>query len=604
VSLQIKKTLLIILISLLICLLTGAPAAASSLKSFIAEDENGSYFEYSYADLLDSYALKIIGLSNGLYEEFSTKKIYAMLDSSGRYFDYSEVVSSYASALLLGEPFDLQGYFSADDAVKAATPLSITYVSINAGKINHSPKTTSAVNSGPPAATETSQPKTPILGLALVTLEQAQAWAQNRGAEQRFIDVATLYWDYGLLSGMRPEVLYAQAAVETNFGLYDNLVPPEYNNWAGIKTADAAGNDAEQREQFVTPEEGVRAHYNHMAAYVGYRPIGEPHGRYYLAAAQPWAGQVLYVEDLSVNWTPVTDYHLYIIELVEQMKNTLVSNSQPALSAENEQPEVNQVSNNPNNNSNQVVVDVDVLHLRSGPSTDYEILDRLLLGTVLQVHGSQNEWLMVNTPDGKNGWVHGAYIRRPSLTNVSLSGRKIVVDPGHGGSDPGARGTTGIQEKVFNLSIAQKLVRLLNEAGATVVVTRSGDQTVINQQRVDLANGANADLMISIHANAYSNEESNGTETYYCAKNAKNASSRLLAYHVQKELIAAIGLRNRGVKESSFFVLNKVTLPAALVEVAFLSNPVEERILLDPESQDKIAMALYRGIEAYFSASR
>jgi len=605
VSLKIKKTLLLVLISLLLCLLLGSPAAALAIKGFIAEDQNGSFYQYSYSELIDSYALKIIGLSNGLYEDFSSKNIYAVLDSSGQLFSYHEIVNRYASAVLLDQQFDLQGYFDQADAVRAAAPLKVSLVSITAGDINSEPKTTSTAGPAeqPEAATEAPPAKTPICGMATVTLEQAQNWARSQGAEQIFIDVATLYWDYGLLSGLRPEVLYAQAAVESDFGRSSNLISPDSNNWAGIRTATAAESNQEEFEKFPTPEEGVRAHYNHLSAYVGYSPIGEPHASYHLAASQTWAGQVVHVEDLDNRWAPSADYHFLIIQYLEQIRTIDPGVMTQVPTVDLQSPEGEQAASGQNNVS-QVIVNVNILHLRSGPSTDYEILARLPLGTVLTVNGSQNEWLMVDVEaEGKSGWVHGAYVRSCQITAASLQGRKIVIDPGHGGSDPGARGTTGVQEKTINLSIAQKLVNLLEEAGAIVILTRNSDQTVINQQRVDLANKAAADLMISIHANSFSNVESNGTETFYCAKNSNNTASRMLALQVQRELVTAIGLRNRGVKTSSFFVLNKVNLPAALVEVAFLSNPLEEAILLDPEAQNKIAMALYRGIEAYFSTS-
>jgi N-acetylmuramoyl-L-alanine amidase len=602
-----NKTLPRILSFIVILLLLVAPVAEAAIKGFIAQDENGSFYEYSYTDLLDSYAMKILGLPNGLYEDFSAKKTYALLDTTGQYFDYLSAVNSYANSLLQRKPFDLQDYFAAEEAVKAAIPLSVIVISMKDGQLSQSPKTTSAGNSGPPAEVERPQAKTPIIGLALVTVEQAQTWAKNRGAEQLFIDIAPLYWDYGILCGMRPEVLYAQAAVETNFGRYDNHVAADFNNWAGIKTATAEGDSPEDHEKFATPEEGVRAHFNHMAAYVGLQPIGEPHDRYSIAAAQPWAGLVQYVEDLSTNWTPLTDYHVYIIDLINQMKTIPLTVQQPASPppAENQEPSLPPAEGIPSESTaGKVVVDVDVLRLRSGPSTDHEILDRLFLGTMLRVQGNQNEWLKVITPDGKNGWVHGAYVRNITITSTSLAGRKIAVDPGHGGSDFGATGASGIREKTINLAIAEKLIRLLQEAGATVVVTRSGDQTVNHQQRVDLINGSNADIMVSVHANAFSSTESNGTETHYCARNGLSAASRLLALQLQRELIAAVGLRNRGVKESSFFVLTNAKIPAALVEVAFISNPAEERLLVDPEVQERIAMALYRGIEAYFLQKR
>lgn len=598
-----KKTLPLAFVTLLCCLLLIAPTAEAAIKGFIARDSNGSYYEYSYAELIDSYAQKIIGQPNGLYENFSTKQIYAFLDSAGNYFDYQALISFYANSLINKKPFNLQDYFSLPEAKQAAVPLSIVTVSIKGGELILGPKTTATGNSGPPTTEEQPPKDIPIVGLALVTVEQAQTWAKSRGAEQCFVDIAPLYWDYGLLCVMRPEVLYAQAAVETNFGRFDNQVPADFNNWAGIKIAEADGNSAEDLEKFATPEDGVRAHYNHLAAYIGLQPVGEPHGLYFVAITQPWAGTVQYVEDLSSTWNPSADYHVYITDLIEQMRSTPPAEQQIP-PADSQQPASPPAESVPAINTDKVVVDVDVLRLRGGPSTDHEILDRLFLGTMLQVEGNQNEWLKVITPDGKHGWVHGEYVRAITITSNSLVGRIIGIDPGHGGSDPGAIGASGVREKVINLIIAEKLIKLLHEAGATVVITRSGDQTVIHQQRVDLINSSKSDIMVSIHANAYNNSESNGTETFYHVSAANAAASRILALQLQRELITALGLRNRGVKESSFFVLKNVRIPAALVELAFISNPAEERILLDPENQERVATALYLGIEAYFNSKR
>lgn len=597
-----KRTLPLVFVTLLCCLLLVAPTAEAAIKGFIARDSNGSFYEYNYTELLDSYAQKIIGISNGLYEDFFTKQTYAFLDSSGQYFDYQAVISFYANSLINKKTFNLQDYFTSPEAKKAAAPLSIVMVNIKDGELIQGPKTTAAGNSGPPTEEERPPANTPIVGLALVTVDQAQTWAKNRGAEQRFIDIAPLYWDYGLLSGLRPEVLYSQAAVETNFGRYDNRVPADYNNWAGIKTAEADSDSVEDHEKFATPEDGVRAHYNHMAAYVGLSPIGEPHGRYFVAITQPWAGTIQYIEDLSTNWNSLPDYHVYINDLIEQMR--AIPLADPALPPASSQPSSPPAESGSVSNTDKVVVNVDVLRLRGGPSTDHEILDRLFLGTMLQVEGNQGEWLKVITPDGKHGWVHGAYVRAITIISNTLEGRKIAIDPGHGGSDSGAIGASGVREKVINLIVAEKLIKLLHEAGATVVVTRNGDQTVIHQQRVDLINSSKADIMISIHANAFNNSESNGTETFYHAGSANAAASRLLALQLQRELIAALGLRNRGVKESSFFILKNTRIPAALVELGFISNPAEERILLDPENQERAAMALYRGIEVYFQQKR
>ncbi len=149
---------------------------------------------------------------------------------------------------------------------------------------------------------------TPICGASQVSLERAKEWAKERGAHQRFIDIADIYWKYGEITGIRPEVLYAQAAKETGYGKYGGRVIPEQNNWAGIKTATATGDTTYDHESFATPDDGVRAHFNHMSAYIGLAPIGEPHGRYAIAKTTAWAGTVTTVEELGNKWAPEHTY--------------------------------------------------------------------------------------------------------------------------------------------------------------------------------------------------------------------------------------------------------------------------------------------------------
>lgn len=150
--------------------------------------------------------------------------------------------------------------------------------------------------------------RTPIIGPQQATVEQAKAWAKARGAHQRFIDIVESYWFWGYQFGIRPEVLYAQSAKETNFGKFTGQVTPEHNNWAGIKTANATGDRPEDHERFATPDEGVLAHFNHIAAYVGKDPFGKVHGRYNVVLSMPWAGKVWSVEELGGKWAPNPDY--------------------------------------------------------------------------------------------------------------------------------------------------------------------------------------------------------------------------------------------------------------------------------------------------------
>jgi len=143
-----------------------------------------------------------------------------------------------------------------------------------------------------------------LVGEPTVTLEQAKKWAEKRGAHQRFIDIADVYWKYGEITGIRPEILYAQAAKETAYGKYGGRVIPEQNNWAGIKTRTAVGDETYDHESFATPDDGVRGHFNHMSAYIGLEPVGEPHGRYYSVKSIAWAGTVKLIEELGGKWCP------------------------------------------------------------------------------------------------------------------------------------------------------------------------------------------------------------------------------------------------------------------------------------------------------------
>lgn len=155
---------------------------------------------------------------------------------------------------------------------------------------------------------------TPIVGQSTVSLANAKRWAESKGAHERFIAVADLYWEYGAKTGIRPEVLYAQAAKETNYGKYTGNVIPTQNNWAGIKTMDATGDKTEDHESFSSPEDGVRAHFNHMAAYLGKTPIGNTHDRYAVAASASWAGSISSVEELGGHWAPDKNYGFDIVE--------------------------------------------------------------------------------------------------------------------------------------------------------------------------------------------------------------------------------------------------------------------------------------------------
>lgn len=196
------------------------------------------------------------------------------------------------------------------------------------------------------------------------------------------------------------------------------------------------------------------------------------------------------------------------------------------------------------------------------------------------------------------------------LSKPSLRGRKIVLDPGHGtdpqGPDPGAIGPTGVKEKDVNLAIALKLAQLLRAEGAQVYLTREGESTPLSlAEPAYYANNLGAEVFISIHSNASLNPAVGGTSTYIYAPRGTalegQREERLrLVRCIQESLVAALGRRNIGVLEANFSVLRNTRMPSVLVEVAFISNPEEEKLLNDPAFQAKAAAGILEGLRKYF----
>jgi N-acetylmuramoyl-L-alanine amidase len=177
---------------------------------------------------------------------------------------------------------------------------------------------------------------------------------------------------------------------------------------------------------------------------------------------------------------------------------------------------------------------------------------------------------------------------------AGLSGKKIYVDPGHGGSDPGAVGPTGLKEKDVNLRVGTVLKNCLIEyGGATVRMSRTSDKSVSLDGRANDANSWGADRFISIHHNSFSDRSVNGTETYSYPGSVNGADLR---DKVQKQLVAWGGLKNRGGKTANYAVLKNTTMPAILTEASFISNPSEETRLRDPNYTWRQGYYIYKGI--------
>jgi len=171
-----------------------------------------------------------------------------------------------------------------------------------------------------------------------------------------------------------------------------------------------------------------------------------------------------------------------------------------------------------------------------------------------------------------------------------------MLDPGHGGADPGAVGIGGLQEKGVVMAISQHVATLLQQQGVMVQMTRRGDQTIDLQPRVDMAEVANATIFVSIHANAVAGQrpEVNGLETYYYSD-----AGLQLANILHRRVIGTVAMNDRGVKRARFFVLRQTSMPAVLIEVGFVTGSIDAPKLRDPNWQAQMGQAIAAGILDY-----
>ncbi|NCO36566.1 MAG: hypothetical protein AUJ92_10165 [Armatimonadetes bacterium CG2_30_59_28] len=209
--------------------------------------------------------------------------------------------------------------------------------------------------------------------------------------------------------------------------------------------------------------------------------------------------------------------------------------------------------------------------------------------------------LDVDKPPARKAPIPGAMTGLPPMNPHLPTDRKkwkdivIVVDPGHGGKDSGARGTTGIFEKDLTLDIGQRLSGLLRSTGATVLMTREDDSYPTLKDRVAFAEENKADIFISVHVNASPTPNKLcGTETYYYTD-----QSLPLAQYVHQSMIASLGRKNNGIRQRKFYVIHHTTMPSVLSETAYINHTDEEQLLSTPEFRQRAAEALFNGVRNF-----
>ncbi len=184
-----------------------------------------------------------------------------------------------------------------------------------------------------------------------------------------------------------------------------------------------------------------------------------------------------------------------------------------------------------------------------------------------------------------------------TIQNSTYRDTLIVIDAGHGGRDPGAVGTL-VQEKTVVLNSALLLQKTLESRGFKVYMTRSTDEYINLYDRASMANGLNATLFVSIHANSHTGTSANGVEVLYA--NPSMDSDKGLATAIQNELVKHLKATNRGVvQRTNLVVLRETKMPAVLVELGFISNPAEQLKLMDENYLKLAAEAMANGIEAF-----
>ncbi|MBR0061459.1 MAG: N-acetylmuramoyl-L-alanine amidase [Selenomonadaceae bacterium] len=193
---------------------------------------------------------------------------------------------------------------------------------------------------------------------------------------------------------------------------------------------------------------------------------------------------------------------------------------------------------------------------------------------------------------------------------TNLKGRVIVIDPGHGGNDAGAIGPTGVMEKNVTLKVSLELKKLLEAEGAKVVMTRETDTTVSSKgakasdieelgARCEVANRIGAEIFISIHADSFTRPEARGTTGYYYSKSTTGRGQKL-ADCIRRNLVEQLGTPSRGTQPCNFYVVKNTDMPATLIELGFISNKEEEKLLDSKEGVMKAAQGIFDGIEDYF----
>ncbi|MFJ7950079.1 SH3 domain-containing protein [Lysinibacillus sp. NPDC096418] len=246
-------------------------------------------------------------------------------------------------------------------------------------------------------------------------------------------------------------------------------------------------------------------------------------------------------------------------------------------------------------------------NLRTDATTSAEVVERVDAGETYPIIGTKGDFYEIQL--GKKtafvaNWVVSTDAKNTAVkedTNITrnkgtLNGLTIVVDAGHGGNDHGTTGQRGTDEKDITLKTASLLASKLSAAGADVIMTRESDEYVALRKRVSVAHQYDADAFISLHYDATDDSSVSGFTSYYLNGNQKG-----LAEAIHKGLGSKINLRDRGTQPGNYLVLRENRQKAVLIELGFLSNAGEERVITTEKFREQASLGIYQGILDYFN---
>ncbi len=252
----------------------------------------------------------------------------------------------------------------------------------------------------------------------------------------------------------------------------------------------------------------------------------------------------------------------------------------------------------------RITITRDSINIRTGPGTNHPIAKVAAKGDSYKFIGMKKDWALVQMPDGSTGYIAGWLLTpkespvQPAYNgNGSLAGKLIVLDAGHGGTDSGAIGTSGHFEKQLTLRTALLLSTKLKQEGASVLLTRNGDQYITLSDRALLSNQQAADAFISIHYDSTADMGAGGITTYYTQDQQQE-----LALHIQHNLVKNTSPKDRGIRQASLRVLRENKQPAVLVELGYISNPSEESLLHTSHYQERVTDGLLNGLKSFLNS--